>query len=33
MEAYMKKQEQEILKPTIERLCKQLITNELIGGG
>lgn len=33
MEAYMKKQEQEILKPTIECLCKQLITNELIGGG
>ena len=33
MEAYMKQQEQAILKPTIERLCKQLITNELMGGG
>lgn len=33
MEAYMKQQEQAILKPTIERLCKQLITNELTGGG
>lgn len=32
MEAYMKQQEQAILKPTIECLCKQLITNELIGG-
>lgn len=33
METYMKQQEQAILKPTIERLCKQLITNELMGGG
>ena len=33
MEAYMKQQEQAILKPTIERLCKRLITNELMGGG
>lgn len=33
MEAYMKQQEQAILKPTIERLCKQLIINELMGGG
>jgi restriction endonuclease S subunit len=33
MEAYMKQQEQAILKPTIERLCKQLITNGLTGGG
>ena len=33
MEAYMKQQEQAILKPTIERLCKQLITSELMGGG
>ena len=32
MEAYMKQQEQAILKPTIERLCKQLITSELVGG-
>lgn len=33
MKAYMKHQEQLILKHTIERLCKQLITNELLGGG
>lgn len=33
MEAYMKQQEQAILKPTIEHLCKQLITSELMGGG
>lgn len=33
MEAYMKHQEQIILKPTIEKLCKQLINNELLGGG
>ena len=33
MEAYMKQQEQAILKPTIDYLCKQLITNELMGGG
>lgn len=32
MKAYMKHQEQLILKHTIERLCKQLITNELLGG-
>jgi len=33
MEAYMKQKEQEILKPTIDRLCKQLITNNILGGG
>lgn len=32
METYMKQKEQEILKQTIEKLCKQLITNELLGG-
>lgn len=33
MEAYMMAKEQEILKPTIDRLCKQLIINEIAGGG
>lgn len=33
MEAYMRQKEQEILKPTIERLCKHLIFNQLTGGG
>lgn len=33
MEQYMKQTEQQILKPTLEKLCKQLITNELMGGG
>lgn len=33
MEAYMKQKEQEILKPTIERLCKQLIISEIQTGG
>lgn len=33
MEAYMKQKEQQILKPTIERLCKQLIINNILGGG
>ena len=33
MEAYMKQKEQQILKPTIEQLCKQLITNNILGGG
>ncbi len=33
MEAYMKQKEQEILKPTIERLCKRLIINNTLGGG
>ena len=32
MEAYMRQQEKSILKPTIERLCKQLIHSELGGG-
>lgn len=32
MEAYMKQKEQQILKPTIDKLCKQLIINELGGG-
>lgn len=33
MEAYMRQKEQKILKPTIERLCKYLIFNQLTGGG
>lgn len=33
MEEYMRLKEKQILKPTIDRLCKRLITNELIGGG
>lgn len=33
MEAYMKQKEQQILKPTIEKLCKQLIVNDILGGG
>lgn len=32
MEAFMRQKEQQILKPTIDRLCKQLIYNQ-IGGG
>lgn len=32
MEDYMKQKEQQILKPTIDKLCKQLITNNIIGG-
>lgn len=32
MEAYMKQKEQQILRSTIERLCKQLINNNIIGG-
>ena len=31
MEAYMKQKELQILKPTIDRLCKQLITNTIMG--
>ena len=33
MEEYMKQVERQLLKPTIDKLCKRLITNELIGGG
>ena len=33
MEAYMRQQEQSILKPTIKTLCNQLIYSELVGGG
>lgn len=33
MEAYMKQKEQQILKPTIEKLCKRLIINNILGGG
>lgn len=33
MEAYMKQKEQQILKPTIYKLCKQLIINDILGGG
>lgn len=32
MEDYMKQKEQQILKPTIDKLCKQLIVNGIIGG-
>lgn len=32
MEKYMRQKEQQILKPTIDKLCKQLICNQ-IGGG
>ena len=33
MEAYMRKQEKQILQPTIKQLCNQLIYSELVGGG
>lgn len=33
MEEYMQLKERELLKPTIDKLCKQLIVNELVGGG
>lgn len=33
MEQYMRQKEQQILQPTIERLCKHLIFNELIDRG
>ncbi len=33
MEEYMRHKEQQILKPTINRLCKQLIINNILGGG
>ena len=33
MEAYMKQKERQILKPTIERLCKRLIISDISGGG
>lgn len=32
MEAYMRQKEQQILKPTIEKLCKLLIINNIRGG-
>lgn len=32
MEAYMKQKERQILKPTIERLCKRLIISDISGG-
>lgn len=32
MEAYMKQKEQQILRPTINKLCKQLIINNILGG-
>ena len=32
MEAYMKQKEQQILKPTIYKLCKQLIIHDILGG-
>ena len=33
MEAYMKQKEQQILKPTIEKLCKHLVINNILTGG
>ena len=33
MEEYMRLKERQVLKPTIDKLCKLLITNELMGGG
>lgn len=33
MEEYMKQVERQLLKPTIDKLCKRLIVNELMGGG
>lgn len=33
MEAYMKQKERQILKSTIERLCKRLIISDIPGGG
>lgn len=33
MESYMRQKEQEILEPTIHKLCKRLIINHIIGGG
>lgn len=33
MEDYMRQKEQQILKPTIDKLCKQLIINSITGGG
>lgn len=32
MEEYMKQVERQLLKPTIDKLCKRLITNELLEG-
>lgn len=33
MEDYMKQTEQQLLKPTLEKLCKRLIINNIRGGG
>lgn len=33
MSSFMKQKELQILKPTIERLCKRLIINDIMGGG
>ena len=33
MEEYMRLKERQVLKPTIDKLCKRLIANELMGGG
>ena len=33
MEDYMKQTEQQILKPTLDKLCKRLIINEIMRGG
>lgn len=33
MEDYMKQTEQQLLKPTLDKLCKQLIINNILGGG
>lgn len=32
MEEFMRLKEREVLKPTIDKLCKQLIVNDLMGG-
>lgn len=32
MEDYMRQTEQQILKPTLDKLCKRLIINEIMGG-
>ncbi len=33
MEEYMRQKEQQILKPTLEKLCKRLIIRDICGGG
>ena len=33
MSSFMRQKEQQILKPTIDKLCKRLIINNILGGG